>query len=369
MKYMGSKATLLDGDLGTIISEKIADANRFVDLFAGSGAVAHFVSQRYAIPVLSFDLQEYSRIMSAAIIERTSPLDADTLEKSWLSLGISSKSNRSNHSLSANEVLYARQVATKCTQGFITRHYGGHYFSLKQAHVLDRLYESLPKLEPEHTVALASLVDAASTCAAAPGHTAQPFQPTPTLLPHIQQAWSRDIVSAVKTALQRIAPRHALVPGNASVADALSAISELEEGDLVFCDPPYSAAQYSRFYHVLEGIALGGWSSVEGSGRAPSKDYRKRSEFSMKSRAPSAMRGLLDSLRLRNCNVIITFPNKNASNGLSARMIATMAAEQWQIEQRSVKCVHSTLGGSSQQGSRGGRRQIEETVICLSPKH
>ena len=39
MKYMGGKTALLGGELGTILLSEAASANRFVDLFAGSGAV------------------------------------------------------------------------------------------------------------------------------------------------------------------------------------------------------------------------------------------------------------------------------------------------------------------------------------------
>ena len=72
MKYMGSKAALLSGELGTILLREGDSASRFVDLFAGSGAVAHFAARRLEVPVLTIDLQEFARVLASAVVERIS---------------------------------------------------------------------------------------------------------------------------------------------------------------------------------------------------------------------------------------------------------------------------------------------------------
>ncbi|MGC3952835.1 MAG: DNA adenine methylase [Propionicimonas sp.] len=176
------------------------------------------------------------------------------------------------------------------------------------------------------------------------------------------------MTSAVANAAAQLAPAFARRKGKALVGEAEVAVAALGEGDLVFCDPPYSAVQYSRFYHVLEGIARGGWDEVSGSGRAPARSSRKTSSFSMKSKATSAMKALLDGLRERECRVIITFPDADASNGLSGQQIITMAEEAWTSKPYYIDSVHSTLGGSSDGGTRGGRRLLKESVILLTPK-
>lgn len=369
MKGMGNKKALLSGDLGRILLERTSGTSRFVDLFAGSGAVANFVAQSTDLPVLSVDLQEYARVFSAAVIERTTSLVGDQEFESWLCTDANSdKETASREPLTADAVRQARIESSGAAEGFVTRHYGGHYYSLTQARALDRLYESLPTAEPARTVALAALLQAASVCAAAPGHTAQPFQPTDSLLPYIREAWSRDIATAVLAAANQLASTFARSRGRAVVGDAQSAVSSLNEGDLVFCDPPYSAVQYSRFYHVLEGIARGGWDEVSCNGRAPSLASRVTSEFSMRSKASAAMRTLLAGFRKQGCNVIITFPDADASNGLSGQDIIRMAEQEWAVEGHYLDSIHSTLGGSSQGGSRGGRKKLKEAVIVLTPK-
>lgn len=56
MKYMGSKRAMLENGLGELLGQEIQTANRFVDLFTGSAAVAAHVGCRFHLPVLAFDL-------------------------------------------------------------------------------------------------------------------------------------------------------------------------------------------------------------------------------------------------------------------------------------------------------------------------
>lgn len=377
MKYMGSKAALLRGQLGNLILDEAEESDRFVDLFAGAGSVAHFVAENTTLPVLSTDLQNYSRFLVGAITERDSSLSIETMVESWIEPVRNRLGKESGYSqlpdytveYDKSSVLQARMDSTRSlSENFITRHYGGHYFSPGQANVLDELYRGLPVTYPERTLGMAALLRAASSCAAAPGHTAQPFQPSETLLPYINSSWRRDPLAECLRHVSSIAPRHAKTIGAARVSDAMDIVDDLSEGDLVFCDPPYSAVQYSRFYHVLEGISLGGWDDVAGAGRAPDRSYRSASDFSMVSRAKPAMARLLEKLRSKSCRVIVTFPNAAASNGMSGGDIAQIAADAWHVTENFVDSVHSTLGGSSGEGGRGGRRQLQESVLVLEPK-
>ena len=88
----------------------------------------------------------------------------------------------------------------------------------------------------------------------------------------------------------------------------------------------------------------------------------------MKSKAPTAMKNLLAGLRERGCRAIITFPNADASNGLSGQDIVAMATNDWTVEPHYVDSVHSTLGGSNDGSPRGGRKKLKEAVIVLSPR-
>ena len=83
MKYMGSKRWMLQNGLGTLLRIECAGANRFVDLFAGSGAVACFVAVESSAQVIASDLQEFSVVLSRAIIGRETALNADRIWAGW----------------------------------------------------------------------------------------------------------------------------------------------------------------------------------------------------------------------------------------------------------------------------------------------
>jgi adenine-specific DNA methylase len=140
----------------------------------------------------------------------------------------------------------------------IVRSYGGHYFSWEQAAWIDALRATKPLSEPGSSIALAALITAASECAASPGHTAQPFQPTPRAIRFIGEAWSRDAVTRTKERFVFLSNSFARRRGRSLVEDANVFAASLGKGDVVFVDPPYSGVHYSRYYHVLKTIARGG---------------------------------------------------------------------------------------------------------------
>jgi len=50
MKYMGRKSRLLTGVLGKELHQNLkGKSGRFFDVFAGSGAVSHFVAEKYDV--------------------------------------------------------------------------------------------------------------------------------------------------------------------------------------------------------------------------------------------------------------------------------------------------------------------------------
>lgn len=377
MKYMGSKRSLLSGELGRILTRASSKSDRFVDLFAGTAAVAHYVAERVHTPVIAVDLQRYSAILAASVISRTEPLDPQICAATWLKPAeeaVASDSQleqllRASTPLDVPSASAARSVSAASPHRLV-RHYGGHYFSPHQALVLHHMLETLPGDREMRTLAHAAILEAASKCAAAPGHTAQPFTPSERLLPFIREAWARDPIEVARSAVMGLSLRSAKTAGEAHVMGAMDfADGMLRDGDLVFCDPPYSDVQYSRFYHVIEGLALGGWAAVEGVGRAPARSLRARSEFSLRRTAATALNELLERISDSGGQVVMTFPAGETSNGLSGRRAVDLVGRYFHCSVLVVPHVHSTLGGAKTVDGalvRGSRRRLEELVIVGS---
>ncbi|HVM50307.1 MAG TPA: DNA adenine methylase [Candidatus Acidoferrum sp.] len=375
MKYMGSKLMMLRNGLGEVLSQEMVHTHRFVDLFAGSGAVAIHVARHFTTPVLAFDLQRYSAVLTNAVVSRQRELQWEAVWDGWRCGAEAYQSTIKVPSLPRLTQAIVSEFRSWCAEqtGFpITKAYGGHYLSPWQAIWIDSLRNQLPAREPARTVALAALIQAASQCIAAPGHTAQPFQPTRTAKHFLAEAWIKDVVSRTKSALEMVAGQFAHRGGQASVADANEAAGQLQEGDLAFVDPPYSSVHYSRFYHVLETIANGTCGEVTGAGRYPAPALRPRSKYSVTSESAEALDDLLDTIASRGANAVFTFPDHKCSNGLAGDSVRKIAARYFRIRERQVQSKFSTLGGTSgereNEGGRSSRRHATELVLVMKPK-
>jgi adenine-specific DNA-methyltransferase len=353
---------------------------RFVDLFSGSGAVARYVATTLSIPVLAVDLMRFSSVIAAATIERTEKVEPARLFAEWharamLWLGpwvdLLVAARVADVPQDSETVELGRALCRKQPEvGFIWSDYGGYYFSPTQALYMSAYFATLPSGASYRVVALASLIRTASRASASPGHTAQPFRPTERLLPHLRAAWGVDIVTELSRQVGLVSSATAVEEGKAIVEDSvLFADHGVRPGDLVFCDPPYSEAQYSRFYHVLEGIARGGWESVHGAGRAPETTLRASSDFSRKTRAKQATRTLLDKLASQSATVLWTYPEGERSNGLTVDDIREYAEPNFVITETRIPMRHSTLGGSETHGqNRVGRRDLHEVLFQFDPR-
>lgn len=375
MKYMGSKRALLLNGLGDVLRTEAQRSKRFVDLFAGTGRVSWHVAESTSVRVLANDLQAFSSVLAGAVIERTRPVNLDLIDRLWLQptrhllardpLYRQASAQRSIE-IDAPGVAAARRLCSGTSGGPIWSAYGGHYFSPVQAATFDCLLAQLPEERTLARICRAGLILAVSRCAAAPGHTAQPFQPTDSSLPYIAASWRKDPVRICAEAAGALATRHARRRGRTTIADANTLAKSTRREDLVFIDPPYSAVHYSRFYHVLETVARGYCGPVDGVGRYPPPHERPQSDYSVKTKALGRMMDLLAQLHDRGCRIIITFPQGRASNGIDGEELIELARATFEVEARVLATHFSTLGGNN--GNRSARRRSTELIIGLNPR-
>ena len=374
MKYMGGKTWLLANGLAREIDQVLRPCTTFVDLFAGSGAVAQHVATGYDNRVEAYDTQHFAVALNRAVVGRRKPVDAESLVAEWV-VPVRSRLARSQAvrrsrallggDLTRNQVLGMRELAGGSERLFVGS-YGGHYLSVEQSWALDSLRSSLPGDPENAAVALAALVMATSRCSASPGHTAQPFQPTPTALPHIQHCWERDLLSVTADFVRSLAGRTSRCDGHTAVGDANDRARRLSGGEVVFLDPPYSAAQYSRFYHVLEAVAVGGFKHVSGAGRSPAASERHSSDYSRVTTAATRLSELVAELGRKRCTVILTFPAYKTSNGVSGQRVLDEAGELFAIKVNHGASRFSTLGGNGV--NRAARHSATEMIAVLRPR-
>ncbi len=378
MKYMGSKRSMLLNGLGEALEAACINSTRVVDLFTGSGAVAYHAAEKYDCVVIANDLQQYSAALANAVISRTEVTRANEWWPEWkataktkdeeseLWTAATSLQKKLADLVPAEAAEKARRLSERAPVGSICRAYGGHYFSPLQALWFDNLRANLPAEADRHAVALGALIQAASKCAASPGHTAQPFKANETAGPFLIEAWMRNVPEHVLSSATALGKRRARAVGRTYTMDALELAKETAPGDLVFIDPPYSAVHYSRFYHVLETLARGGTGDVSGTGRYPPPKDRPISDFSIASKATSALKHLLKTVSGQGARAMVTFPAEQASNGLSGDRVREIAEEFFVIEVSKVTSRFSTMGGDRKH--RAARHDAHELILTLLPR-
>ena len=378
LKYMGSKRSLLENGLGKIILSECENKKRFIDLFSGTGSVATYVAKSTALEVVAVDLQVYSALMSDAVLSRTSPYNTQNIYTTWLPK-ISKKLRNSKlwqqikelEAQAIKDTHYVFKTRKLCNQksfiGPVWNAYGGYYFSALQAITFDYMLKNLPEDDEMKKICHAAIISAASQCAAAPGHTAQPFNPEGNGLKYILEAWKKDPIEYFKLGVEKIAKEYALVPGCGLSSDAETYTEFITNEDVVFLDPPYSGVQYSRFYHVLETIARNKQYEVSGVGRYPSITERPQSEFSNVGSSKLALERLLKKLAATGATLIFTFPEKECSNGLSGDFIVDTAKEWFEIQTITSNSKFSTMGGNNIH--RDARMHYDELVLIMTNKN
>lgn len=361
IQYMGNKSRLLR-EVSELIRVVRDPARPFVaDLFSGTGVVSGSVGR--SMPVIGVDIQEYARVLTAAQLQPRK-LDREvlaTLRRSTMSQWKASPvafllqaeeslldDSRANleriASLSDNGSLEAmssqsgehplgvlaedaREYARERGDSTVFRHYGGVFFSYRQALEIDALAAAARTLQgAERDTAMAAVLATASALVTSVGgHFAQPAN-LRDRAGGLKHGALRRLVSKRLLDVDSVADgwlhRYELSPtawegSRAERSDVLEFVARLPVSvGCVYADPPYTREHYSRFYHVLETIASGVSEpgiarTTRGDGSAPSKglypDDRYQSPFSIISQAPNALASLSSHVAAAGVPLVVSY--------------------------------------------------------------
>ena len=161
-------------------------------------------------------------------------------------------------------------------------------------------------------------------------HFAQPLKQRAANAPFLNGRLLSDRSLSVETAFRSACERIEQVApvrdaGHAAIqAEAEGWIGGARQHDVYYLDPPYTAQQYSRFYHVLETIATCALpslptGSVPSSGLYPAGRYK--SAFSSRSRAPAALGQLLRDIAGLGATAILSYSVSESGSDGNARMV------------------------------------------------
>lgn len=224
----------------------------------------------------------------------------------------------------------------------ITSFYAGTYFGVFQSLEIDRLWHAILALQRDGKVntwiissLLTALYSASSSCTFTAGkHFAQPYIIGPDrtndyALRRVIEDRSISVSERFRACIREIARTVSSVERRNRVysrsLEDWSPDEITKDGiELIYADPPYTAQQYSRFYHVTETLAHGRIPDLQVFRGAVTRGLYPSSRF--KSRfcsKRSALAGFDHLLRLgveSGASIILSYSFSNSTTG-NARMV------------------------------------------------
>lgn len=385
--YLGCKASFTAA-IKSAIDELDPGGGRLCDLFAGTGAVAGALGAEREVTTV--DVQEYSRVLCSAVL---APLRLSTPEILRLTAGIAHRDMArqtveclrplidyeieciaaaasgereplanllespppaaydepcfeapSGPLTDAMLEVVSRLKAARLWESpdtTVSRHFGGVYFSFRQAAALDAILTAAAASEEQmRDPLLAAALSTASQLVNTVGKQfAQPLRPRnkageikPDLTKIVQRDRSADTFDAYRIWLGRYAalPR-AIGEPRALRLDYLDALQgDANDCSVLYADPPYTRDHYSRFYHVLETMCLrddpsisrvtkGGTRTVS---RGSYREERHQSPFCIRSAAPAAFKALFEAARRRDLPLVLSYSPHEAGDGTHPRVVS-----------------------------------------------
>ena len=386
LNYLGSKLRLLDFIEENVRKVTPNDAG-VCDLFAGSGCVSYKLSRLF--PVVACDIQHYSKVICDALLQPCTltkekakafmsdikdinsklrdtftpliELEEDAIKNENLELltDIVEHGSLEVYNLEKTESkidLVQSQVYEKLRkaglmgrESLISRYYGGVYFSYRQAVRIDVIMNAI-RYYPntaDKNVLLAALLSTTSDIACTVGkHFAQPIK-------------ARDSKGKIKKLVYNKAIKDKTVDVTALFEEWLNKYVSLPKGKYdntiiqgdymeclktlpdnvrtVYADPPYTRDHYSRFYHVLETMALDdipeiSTVKIHGSTHVSNGIYRKdrhQSPFCIRSKAPKAFEEMFKTISASGRNLLLSYSPYDETKESHPRVVTISQLMSW----------------------------------------
>jgi adenine-specific DNA-methyltransferase len=390
IRYMGNKHLLAPDVARVVASER--DGSPLIDLFAGMCSIAAAVAPSKR-PVWSNDVQEYAALVARCqlasqstpvrspqlagvltsdfvanvcelrarfekalhdekkVLEADDPAAFRAIIDDWVHIGNDPALAEEAKELAATSKSFPFRLCS------ITFAHG--YFGLRQAIEIDSIRYAIAQAEGSNALnadqarwALVALLQAASICAATPGHFAQYLRPhDDTSARRIRRQRLRNLWRLFLDTADSQNPfgsRSWRAENEVHCADALSLWPELDKYGLdhaiVYADPPYGKDQYSRYYHVLETLVRYDYPTSSGAGRY--RPDRFTTPFSLKTKVLQAFRSLFAEISTRGWTLVLSYPSSGLLHAAHSQPLDELLSEYFSGVERAIATptLHSTLG-------------------------
>ncbi len=278
-RYIGNKNKLLNW-IADLINEN-TDGATFFDVFAGTGVVTKKMLEKYD----SFIINDF--LFSNHIIYKA----------------FFGKETYNVNKLKSLQNQYNGIINNYSDDEYFSKNFGGKFFSINDAKKIGEIRTLIEKdnslNQREKDILIASLLYSVDKIANTVGH---------------YDAYRKKTILKDKFVFELINP---IQTSNKNIKIFRKDANELVRNvtaDIAFIDPPYNSRQYSRFYHVLEGIAK--WNKPKLEGIAMKPPVENMSEYS-RSAAPQVFDDLIQNLNVKY--IVVTYNNTYNSKSSSSK--------------------------------------------------
>lgn len=289
-RYMGAKYKLL-GLVIPALRQQVQPGGVVVDLMAGTHAIGY--AMKRTNKVYANDIQAYSKVFGDALLTNTK----------WSDVG-----ERAEHD-------FRLCKAKRSNAGWFSQIYGDTYFAVSQCREIEAIRARIDEIDDQQlrAVYLLVLCSAMALCQSSPGHFAQYMPPSHS---RVQSLRSMSVLDAF---LARCRDLRIDVTdrGNQVARENSFSLIESQElahfagaGSVVYLDPPYTTAQYSRYYHLLETVVLNDEPNVGFKGLY--RNDRYQSPFCSSAQVTQSFSKIIGVCREREWPIVISY----SSHGL-----------------------------------------------------
>ena len=289
-RYIGCKTKLLEFIYDTAIDFGANPNCVIADIFAGTGVVGNYFSEKGYNVILNDTL--YSNVVAY---------------KAWLGAEEICFEKLNNIIYDFNKI-----NAFELEENYFSQVYGGKYFSYEDARKIGYIRDCIENLkdrlnEREYFYLITSLIYATDRIANTCGHYESFLSQKPEI---------KNIV------LPQLEINRNAVPATIYNIDA-NELAKKISCDIAYLDPPYNARQYVNFYHVLENLARWNKPTVFEGNSMKFKRQELKSDY-CRNKAPQLMEDLVMNL---DCKLIIASYN-NTYNAGSSSSVNTISSEE-----------------------------------------
>lgn len=332
IRYMGNKGKLLD-ELIPVIESLTNPGDVICDIMAGTNAVSYALKPRNIL--ITNDIQYYSYVISKCLLNNYS---IPSIEEAHNDLD-------ENYNLNIEKRLFS----------FFVDEYTDTYFAEKQCLDIDSLRYAIEKIKDDSkksfylTVLMSAMCKAQSTT----GHFAQYMNKNHKRIIPLRKLSIYDLF------FEKINDFKSFKCSKYDNFHFNLDYKLLFKNDLMnnvkcfYLDSPYTADQYSRFYHILETVCK--YDNPVLEHKAKYRNDRVQSDFCYKNKVAGEFENIISFCKSKKAPLVISYSNHGV---ITIEEICNIASKYYSnIEVKNIDFEHSSQGK--------GTINIQEVIIIL----